>query len=212
MTTDHGRNVPWADGERRGANVATPVLSEGGVILRAWVKGDVPALVDACQDADIARFTTIPSPYTAASARWLIESSAEGWRTGDAALFAVTAEGDDYAVGSMSFNGIDRRAGIAEVGYWTAPVARGRGWTARALRLLCEWGFAEIGLSRIQLLADTDNTASQRVAEKVGFVREGVLRSARLRRDEVRVDEIMYSLLPGDLPRSASGGTWRTSG
>jgi RimJ/RimL family protein N-acetyltransferase len=57
----------------------------------------------------------------------------------------------------------------------------------------------ELGLGRVQLTADPDNLASQRVAEKVGFRREGVLRSHLRHPDGRRRDSVMFSLLPGEL-------------
>jgi RimJ/RimL family protein N-acetyltransferase len=80
-----------------------------------------------------------------------------------------------------------------------AATARGRGVCTRALRLLSRHALDHLGLQRLQLVADPDNVASQRVAEKAGFRREGVLR-AHLRHPDGRIrDSVMFSLLPGDL-------------
>jgi RimJ/RimL family protein N-acetyltransferase len=68
----------------------------------------------------------------------------------------------------------------------------------RALRLVSVWALDELGLQRISLLAEPENVPSQRVAEKAGFRREGVLRSFRELKG-ARRDYVMYSLLPGDL-------------
>jgi RimJ/RimL family protein N-acetyltransferase len=85
------------------------------------------------------------------------------------------------------------------IGYWVAAGARGRGVCTRALRLLARFGLDELGLVRLELITDPDNVASQRVAEKVGFRREGVLR-AHLRHPDGRIrDSVMFSLLPGEL-------------
>jgi RimJ/RimL family protein N-acetyltransferase len=84
-------------------------------------------------------------------------------------------------------------------GCWIARDERGRGICTRALRLLARHGLDELGLQRVDLITDPDNVASQRVAEKVGFQREGVLR-AHLRHPDGRVrDSVMFSLLPGEL-------------
>ena len=68
----------------------------------------------------------------------------------------------------------------------------------RALVLIARWALVDQGLGRFQLRADVANEASQRVAEKAGFVREGVLRSALAFKGERR-DVVMYSLVPDDL-------------
>jgi RimJ/RimL family protein N-acetyltransferase len=87
--------------------------------------------------------------------------------------------------------------GSAETGYHVVPEARGRGLATAGLRLLARWTFAELEVGRLQLTTHLDNLASQRVAEKAGFTREGVLRAWVDQRGE-RVDLIMWSLLPGD--------------
>jgi RimJ/RimL family protein N-acetyltransferase len=103
-------------------------------------------------------------------------------------------------VGSVGMRVVDADDDIVEVGYWTAAPARRRGLTTRALVLISRWLLEEVGAARVQLRADVENTASQRVAERAGFAREGILRSSgvndRLGR---RVDYAIYSLLPGEL-------------
>ena len=85
------------------------------------------------------------------------------------------------------------------MGYWVARGARGGGICTRAVRLLARYGLDELELQRIDLITDPDNVASQRVAEKVGFQREGVMR-AHLRHPDGRIrDSVMFSLLPGEL-------------
>ena len=86
-----------------------------------------------------------------------------------------------------------------ELGYWAAPDYRGRGYVPRAVRLLCRWAFDELALPRMQLGTFPGNVASERVAEKCGFTREGVLRAWMEQRGERR-DVTMWSLLPGDSP------------
>jgi RimJ/RimL family protein N-acetyltransferase len=85
------------------------------------------------------------------------------------------------------------------IGYWVAAPARGQGICTRALRLLSRHALDELKLQRLELITDPDNVASQRVAEKVGFQREGVLR-AHLRHPDGRIrDSVMFSLLPREL-------------
>jgi RimJ/RimL family protein N-acetyltransferase len=178
-----------------------PPLGDGVVQLRQWGEpGDVEAITAACNDRAIAEFLDqIPSPYTEEDARGYIELCRTGWRNGAITNFAIVEEG--APVGSMGvrwLEGLD--AGTAEVGYWMAPEARGRGLCTRALRLVSRWVLEEAGAPRLQLRADDQNVASNKVAENAGFVREGVLRSSRYNaRLGRRVDFVMYSLLPGEL-------------
>jgi RimJ/RimL family protein N-acetyltransferase len=168
-------------------------LRDDEVVLRPWTQDDVPALVAACNDAEIQRFIpVIPRPYTEANALAFIrgEATSAGHQS-----FAVTCEG--LVVGAIGLT--TGQSKNASIGYWCAAEARGRGLTTRALRLVCEWGLDELELERLELITDPDNVASQRVAEKVGFRREGVLRSHLLHPDGRRRDSVMFSLLPGEL-------------
>jgi RimJ/RimL family protein N-acetyltransferase len=91
-----------------------------------------------------------------------------------------------------------RDATMREVGFWMAPSARGRGIMTDAVRLVCRWGFAELGLGRIEWWANVGNEASRRVAVNAGFTMEGTVRARLLHRGE-RVDGWGAGLLPGDL-------------
>jgi RimJ/RimL family protein N-acetyltransferase len=68
-----------------------------------------------------------------------------------------------------------------------------------ALRTLCRWAVNELGVKRLELLTDPNNLASQRVAEKAGFQREGLLRSSLEYRDGKRRDSFIFSALPEEL-------------
>ena len=63
---------------------------------------------------------------------------------------------------------------------------------------MASWALPEMRLGRLQLCADPENVASQRVAERAGFIREGLLRAYSGRRDGTRADAVVDSLLPQD--------------
>jgi RimJ/RimL family protein N-acetyltransferase len=92
---------------------------------------------------------------------------------------------------------IDREGREVELGYIVGPAARGRGVATEILSRLTRWAFDEAGALRATLLIDLENPASIRVAEKAGYVREGVLRSLHLKPDR-RGDTALYSRLPSD--------------
>jgi RimJ/RimL family protein N-acetyltransferase len=170
-----------------------PPLGDELVELRPWLDRDVPAIVAACNDAETARWTTVPSPYTEADARAWLDRCASAWSEGAAPLAVVErATGDVAAAITLWLHGR-----VGELGYWAAPEYRGRGYVPRAVTLVCRWAFDELGLPRMQLGTFPGNTSSERVAEKCGFTREGLLR-AWLEQRGVRRDVTMWSLLPGD--------------
>jgi len=112
---------------------------------------------------------------------------------------AVVDASTGRLLGGIGIRWIDRVNLVGEVGYWARADARGRGLTTRALRLVSDWALGAAGCDRLMLRADTENIPSQRVAERAGFVREGVERSARFSpRQGRRVDFVVYSRLPSD--------------
>lgn len=164
-------------------------LEDEAILLRPFEQSDVPAIVAACQDPEIPRWTSVPSPYTEADAHAWLESTEEK-------TFAVVDRSSGELLGSMGVRFLGD--GIAEVGYWIAKGARGRGVATRALVLVAGWVFENDEVGRFQLRAETENVASQRVADKAGFVREGVMRAALATKGERR-DVVMYSLVRDDL-------------
>ena len=180
-----------------------PPIRDEVVSLRPWTTADVPAIAAACADEAIATWLDqIPQPYTEDDARFYVAAAREGWRTGSELTFAIedAATGDVLgSIGVRRLGGLDE--GTAEIGYWVKREARGRGVATAALRLASRWALSEAGVERLQLRADTDNAPSLRVAERAGFVREGVLRACRFNaRRNRRADFAIYSLLPGDAP------------
>jgi RimJ/RimL family protein N-acetyltransferase len=171
-----------------------PQLRDEVVELRPWRLDDASTVVAACQDPEIARWTMVPTPYTEDDAREFLEHVTR--ELDDQLNLAMTRVDDGSVIGSITIWIV--KHGVAEFGYWTVREARGQGYTPRALRLFSRWALDELKLPRLQLGTIPGNTASERVAEKVGFSREGVLRSYLDQRGERR-DVLMWSLLPGEL-------------
>lgn len=170
-----------------------PPLQDGVVLLRPWEPADIPVIISACNDPETARWTTVPMPYTEADAHAWLERCERAWREGAAPLAIVDMESGEVAAAvSLWLHG---RTG--ELGYWAVPSYRGRGYVPRAVRLLSDWAFGDLGVQRMQLGTFPGNASSERVAEKCGFTREGLLRSWMEQRG-VRRDMTMWSLLPGE--------------
>jgi RimJ/RimL family protein N-acetyltransferase len=168
-------------------------LREDLIVLRPWREDDADAVYAACQDPEIQHWIpVIPRPYTHEDARDFV-GGAHGLGQYQ---FAIAQEGE--VVGSIGMRVDDRKA-TGAIGYWCASARRGRGITTHAVRRLCRYALGDLGLERLELITDPENVASQRVATKVGFRREGVLRSHLRHPDGRRRDSVMFSLLPGEL-------------
>ena len=170
-------------------------LRAGDLILRPFEDRDVPAIAAACGDPETARFIPdMPSPYEEHHARAYVRATRALGRARTRVQLAIVDASDGDLLGA-----IDVRLGeIGSIGYWVAPWARGRGVATCALTVLSRWAVTEGGVERLELTTHPENVASQRVAEKAGFRREGVLR-AHIRFREGRRDSVMFSLLPSDV-------------
>jgi RimJ/RimL family protein N-acetyltransferase len=171
-------------------------LRGGDIVLRPWRPADVPAVLAACRDPEIPRWIPfVPAPYSEDDALSYVRGAIESGD--DRHAFAIVA-----AEGAALYGSIDMRVNAmrtGHIGYWVAREARGRGVCTAALGRLCRFALEDLRLERLELMTDPENVASQRVAEKVGFRREGVLRSHLLHRDGRRRDSVMFSFLPGEL-------------
>jgi RimJ/RimL family protein N-acetyltransferase len=174
------------------------------VRLAPFQERHLPPFEGMFDDPDVKRFTRLPVPAPPDFPRTWLARYEQGSRDGTSAAFAIEDERGEFLGCAMAF-GIDADAKSGELGYIVAPEARGRGVATAALRLLTEWGFTEHGLLRIELLISVDNEASRRVAERCGYVREGVLRSLHVKQD-VRADHELWSCLPSDAWQAADPG------
>lgn len=150
------------------------VLRGRGVVLRTWLPEDLDDLLQACQDPEIQRWTTLPHPYLPEHAELFVDACALRWVHG-LASFAIQDRSETDLVGSIGFVGLPED-GVVEVGYWVAPTARCRGVATAATRLICDWAFDELGFNRVEWQAYVGNDGSRRVADRCGFRFEGTLR------------------------------------
>lgn len=149
------------------------------LLLRPWRPDDLPALVAAHRDPALRRWLAHSLADEAEARQWLAAQAA-GWDSATRFSFAVVLDENDHApVGHVVVK--VGTAGVAEVGYWTAPQVRGRGIAVRALETVSRWalGTQDLApLTRLDLLHAKDNQASCRVAEKSGFVLHDLLPDA----------------------------------
>ncbi|MGV4980934.1 GNAT family N-acetyltransferase [Streptomyces sp. NRAIS4] len=152
---------------------ATP--SAPALLLRQWSLTDAADLVELFRDGALRRWTRAAVDDEASAGRW-VRDQQRGWQAGTRFGFAVveseTPGRDGTLVGHVVLKRPAPGAPSAEVGYWTAAHARGRGVAPRALRALTQWAittFAGEGLERLELLHQVDNTASCRVAQKCQY-------------------------------------------
>lgn len=183
--------------DETGAILAVPATVDAPALtLRRWLPPDARALAAAHTDPAMRRWL-LHHIANEDQARETIEQYRDAWEDGVRFAFAVLAHpragGVDRAdradradvadaqpaepIGSVTIRRIDPRSDVAEVGYWTAPAARGRAVAARATHAALEWATAlwtrqERPLRRFELIHTLGNEASCRVAQKLGFAYE----------------------------------------
>ncbi len=186
--------------------VAIPVvrrrLSDGVITVRAMVRSDVDPLFEAARESieDIAPWMDWAHPaYTRDETAAWVEQTIAWWETGEQFPMVIEAGESGRVLGGCGINRIVPEFRMANLGYWVRTSATGRGVATAAVRL-CAWlGLAELDLQRLEIIVAVGNVASQRVADKVGAVREGVARSRLWVRGR-SLDAVVFSLTRTELP------------
>lgn len=182
-----------------------PQLSDGVVTLRPWRDKDASVKAVWGRDAVIVRWTGVPAGYTEEAALARAVATEETRKAGRAVALAIVDATSGVVLGSCDIRRPDAEdPALGEVGYLLAPHARGRGAATRAVGLLIDWSFRELGMERVQALIHPDNPPSARVLERVGFQREGLLRRCRPGKSR-REDRILYAVLPHEFVLGAGG-------
>jgi RimJ/RimL family protein N-acetyltransferase len=179
-------------------------LSDGWIRLRAYRPDDVDALFEAVSESVLELAAWLPWAHPGycrdESAAW-VASRAEAWYKGDAYDFAIEDARTSALLCGCGLNRIDVNSKCANLGYWVRTSRAGRGVATAAVRLLVPFGLADLGLQRLEILVAAQNRASQRVAEKAGARKEGILRK-RFFLQGLPQDAMLYSLIAEDLSQS----------
>jgi RimJ/RimL family protein N-acetyltransferase len=176
----------------------SPPLTDDAVALRPWREADLPSQLQIFADPFFRQFSDW-QPANLTDARQNLADNESARLRGEQLDLALTEPCKQHIVlGGVSLHHVNLTHIRGEVGYWLAPAARGRGIATDGLRLIVQWAFNVVGLARLELTCGPDNHASQRVAERCGFVREGLLRS-HVSFKGGRRDSLVYGLLPDEL-------------
>jgi RimJ/RimL family protein N-acetyltransferase len=181
-------------------------LSDGVVTLRPWSRDEAGFIATASADPAIRRYS-VPHdrrghpapPLSITDAEATIDELAANWRafattgTPSGVAFAIVGSRSGDVAGMCGVDGWSTED-VAQIGYWLAPSARGRGDATRAVILLTRWLF-ELGAARVFLTIVAGNGASVGVARRAGFVYEGTMRAHGVWLDQ-RCDVMWFAALP----------------
>jgi RimJ/RimL family protein N-acetyltransferase len=193
------RAGPVASGaEHSGERVETGSLTDGVVRLRPLWTDDVRHSLALHALPEVIATSVPPTASTAAEVGVRCAEAAGRWLAGDRADLVIEEVASGSYAGEIGLYYAEPVTGQAMIGYSMLREWRGRGYATRAVRLLAAWAF-EAGIARLIAGTAPDNTGSQRVLERAGFVREGYQRRRLPGVAGTRIDDVLYALLPEDL-------------
>lgn len=171
-----------------------PSLENHIVRLRPILEKDHDAIVSWKLDSEIIKWTGLPENNNLEIVKLHRKASEVIRQRGASITLAMADPLTDEILGNCDARRDPQDPDVLEIGYLLSASARGRGIATHAIRLLVDWLFDELKAKRIQALVHPDNKASIALLEKVGFQKEGVLRSYRTGKTS-REDRVMFSLV-----------------
>lgn len=174
----------------------SPMIAIDGARLRPLRVSDAAALHAYLLDPAVTERTSYP-PVTAALVEAMIERSQNRFAAGEPARWGLALAQEDELVGTCGFNEWSPVHRVAELAFDLARPQWGSGLMRKAVDAVLGWAFRRDQVDRVQAFVRLDNQRSARLLERVGFVREGCLRSFRVCRGQ-RHDFYVYGLLRAD--------------
>ncbi|HLZ22169.1 MAG TPA: GNAT family protein, partial [Ktedonobacterales bacterium] len=146
-----------------------------------------------------------PSASVASMRAWIAEALAA--REASTQMpFAIFERATNAIPGSTRYLDISAHDRNLEIGWtWLTPAAQRTAVNTECKYLLLRHAFETLGAIRVQLKTDRRNETSQRAIERLGAVREGILRKQRIVRDGYQRDSVMYSITDDEWPAVKAG-------
>ena len=178
-----------------------PIVADG-LCIRPFVESDAGAFVSALHESVATVGAWMPwctADYSITQALAWFDLCHANLRAGHAYDVGVFASDGADVLGGIAINQLNRKHNFGNIGYWVRQSRQRRGVATRAVRTIAAYGFNDLRLTRLEIVAAVDNRASRGVAEKVGAVFECIARNRLVVRGEARAAAV-YSLTPRDLP------------
>lgn len=176
-------------------------FNDGVISIRPFEPKDVPSFFSAVRSSVAVLARWMPwchAEYSIGEAKAWLETCQAEWARGASYPFLIVEPKRNEVIGGVDINQINRDHNFGNIGYWVSSSHAGRGVATAAVKMVANFGFAEVGLMRLEIVALADNAASRRVAEKAGAKFECVARN-RLAGWGKSHDAAVYSLVPTDL-------------
>jgi ribosomal-protein-alanine N-acetyltransferase len=183
-------------------NTGFPRLETERLILRQITADDTEAIFRLFSDGKVVRYLDFPALKQRGEAKAIVAWCNMIWREGSGLRWGIVRKGEESIIGTCGFHNWVQRDFRADIGYDLAPRYWGAGLMRETLASVIEYGSDEMGLHRMQAMADPRNERSQQLLKRLGFTREGTLHEWRFYKGSFWT-EMCYSLLQHntDTPR-----------
>lgn len=173
-----------------------PTIELDGARLRPLRMADAGALHAYLRDPAVTELTSYPA-VSPPMVEAMIERSMSRWAAGELSRWGIALPDDDQLAGTCGFNDWSRAHRWAELAFDLAQAHWGKGWMRQAVAAVVRWAFEQDLIHRVHAFVRVDNTRSEGLLQRCGFVREGRLRSYRVCRGQPH-DFHLYALLRSD--------------
>ncbi|MEW5836812.1 MAG: GNAT family N-acetyltransferase [Pseudomonadota bacterium] len=176
-------------------------IVDGPLLLRPWRPDDARALEAAVVESIDSLGRWLPwcrAGYDLGAALDWVRRCEQGWADGEHFAFGIFDQASQRLLGSVGLNQRSHLHRSANLGYWVRMSCQRRGVATEAVRLAARFGFRQLALQRIEIVALPDNQASRRTAERAGARFEAIARR-RIWDGEQAKDGAVYALVPEDL-------------
>ena len=170
-------------------------LRSGEILLRPLALDDQVSIAISANDRDIQRWFPLPFPYTESHANSWVKDSIQ--RQSNGSGFVSVIDYQDKFCGLLDVKRVEWIGKTCEISYWIALGARRQNLASTSLAMMAQYLMNNINFNRIEVRISTENSASQGVAIKAGFFREGIARNAGIT-NSGQTDLVIYSKIPSD--------------
>ena len=168
-----------------------PIIQTKDFSLRPYKKEDAKSLAKNINNKKIYKNTLrIPYPYGLKDAKKWIDENLKELKKENPSMVNFVININDEVAGSIGFDNLESHK--AEIGYWLAEKYWNRGIMTQVVKLVTKFGFQGLKLKRIYVFAFLFNKASQRVLEKTGFKKEGILKNNVIKDGKI-MDDYLYA-------------------
>lgn len=173
-----------------------PVMETKRLKLRQITSDDIHNIYKGLSNSEVIKYYGISYDTLKATEEQMIWFK-ELEKNGTGIWWAICSANDDRFFGAGGFNGLDKEHKKAEIGFWLLPEFWGQGFMQEAFPVICNYGFEQLSLNRIEGFVESENKNCKKAIEKMSFKYEGTMRECEIK-DGKYLNLDIYSRLKND--------------